>query len=58
MIDDQKVAFGSIMRTVRDCIRTGAKKTVIVEEGPGTGKSVLAINLLVKIHEFKLSVCN
>ncbi|WP_238916839.1 DUF2075 domain-containing protein [Clostridium sp. YIM B02555] len=49
MIEDQKVAFESIMRTVRDCIKNEKKKTIIVEGGPGTGKSVLAINLLVKI---------
>ena len=55
MIDDQKVAFESIMRTVRDCIKSGTKKTIIVEGGPGTGKSVLAINLLVKICNMNLN---
>ena len=55
MIDDQKVAFESIMRTVRDCIKNGTKKTIIVEGGPGTGKSVLAINLLVKICNMNLN---
>ena len=55
MIDDQKVAFESIMRTVRDCIENEKKKTIIVEGGPGTGKSVLAINLLVKICNMNLN---
>lgn len=55
MIDDQKVAFESIMRTVRDCVKSETKKTIIVEGGPGTGKSVLAINLLVKICNMNLN---
>ncbi|ALB46001.1 MULTISPECIES: DUF2075 domain-containing protein [Clostridium] len=55
MIDDQKVAFESIMRTVRNCIKSETKKTIIVEGGPGTGKSVLAINLLVKICNMNLN---
>ena len=48
MIDDQKLAFeyviGAIKSTPRD-----QKKVVIIEGGPGTGKSVVAINLLVKL---------
>ncbi|GKX65939.1 DUF2075 domain-containing protein [Inconstantimicrobium mannanitabidum] len=55
MIDDQKVAFESIMRTVRDCIKNDKKKTIIVEGGPGTGKSVLAINLLVRVCGMNLN---
>lgn len=38
MIDYQKTAFGSILRTVRDSIITGTKQTIIIERGPGTGK--------------------
>jgi DNA replication protein DnaC len=55
MIDDQKVAFESIRRTVRDCIKNEKKKTIIVEGGPWTGKSVLAINILVKICNMNLN---
>lgn len=55
MIDDQKVAFESIMRTVRKCIKENTKRTIIVKGGPGTGKSVLAINLLVKICNMSLN---
>ncbi|AQR90208.1 DNA/RNA helicase domain-containing protein [Clostridium saccharobutylicum] len=55
MIDDQKVAFESIMRTVRDCIKNEKKKTIIIEGVPGTGKSVLAVNLLVKICNMNLN---
>jgi DUF2075 family protein/nicotinamide riboside kinase len=55
MIDDQKVAYESIMRTVRSSIKNNEKKTIIIEGGPGTGKSVLAINLLVKICNMDLN---
>jgi len=52
MIDDQKVVFEqalSLARTARD---TGKKQVLIVRGGPGTGKSVVAINLLVRLtHE-------
>lgn len=46
MIDEQKVAFSTIKKTVEEAIETNQKYTIIVEGGPGTGKSVIAINLL------------
>ena len=46
MIDDQKVAFQKILRAYNLYLETGQKQVVIVEGGPGTGKSVIAINLL------------
>ncbi|MEJ2032842.1 MAG: DUF2075 domain-containing protein, partial [Deltaproteobacteria bacterium] len=53
LIDDQKVVFETAIRMARTC--SGEKKKVlVVEGGPGTGKSVVAINLLVALtgHEF------
>lgn len=44
LIDDQKVAHESIM--VADARASQKKQVVIVQGGPGTGKSVIAINLL------------
>jgi DUF2075 family protein/thymidine kinase len=48
MIDDQKVVYESIMDIVLNNPHQ-EKRTVIVEGGPGTGKSVVAINLLVQM---------
>lgn len=48
MIDDQKVVYESIMELVLDN-PNNEKRTIIVEGGPGTGKSVIAINLLVQM---------
>lgn len=52
MIDDQKVVFESIMDIVLDN-PNNEKRTVVIVGGPGTGKSVIAINLLVHMlnHE-------
>lgn len=49
MIDDQKIAYESILQVAKKCQEDGKKRTVIVEGGPGTGKSVIAINLLVEL---------
>lgn len=44
LIDDQKLAHESILEA--DARSTQQKQVVIVQGGPGTGKSVIAINLL------------
>lgn len=49
MIDDQKVAYEKILSTAIRCMADEKKRTVIVQGGPGTGKSVIAINLLVEL---------
>ena len=49
MIDDQKVAYEKILTTSMKCMEDGKKRTVIVQGGPGTGKSVIAINLLAEL---------
>lgn len=44
LIDDQKVVHETILAV--DARAAGRKQVVIVQGGPGTGKSVIAINLL------------
>ena len=48
MIDEQKLVYESALAMADEATETGAKKVLIVEGGPGTGKSVVAINLLVE----------
>ncbi len=48
MIDDQKLAYEAALE-VADLGQQGNKQVLIVEGGPGTGKSVVAINLLVEL---------
>lgn len=49
MIDDQKIVYETALEMARKSYRDGNKRVLIVKGGPGTGKSVLAINLLVKL---------
>ncbi|MDD6240116.1 MAG: DUF2075 domain-containing protein [Eubacteriales bacterium] len=49
LIDQQKVVYEEAMALARDCFKKKTKKVMIIEGGPGTGKSVLAINLLVEL---------
>ncbi len=48
MIDDQKVVFENAV-VMAQRADSGRKQVLIVEGGPGTGKSVVAINLLVAL---------
>ncbi len=47
MIDEQVVAYDYIMDAIRKSQSSGKKHVIIIQGGPGTGKSVLAINVLV-----------
>jgi uncharacterized protein len=49
MIDDQKVVYEEAVHLAKEALRTNTKQVLIVKGGPGTGKSVLAINLLVHL---------
>lgn len=48
LIDDQKVVFESVLSISASATEI-SKKVIIIEGGPGTGKSVVAINLLVEL---------
>ncbi|MBE0565773.1 MAG: DUF2075 domain-containing protein [Krumholzibacteria bacterium] len=54
MIDDQKLVFETAMGLARHAT-TDRKTVLIVEGGPGTGKSVVAVNLLVRLTEERLT---
>ena len=49
MLDEQKVVYESILDYSCQCQKDGKKRTIIVEGGPGTGKTVVAINLLAEL---------
>ena len=57
LIDEQLVAYSTILKLVENSISSDEKHTVIVKGGPGTGKSVIAINLLTKILNNGYSCC-
>ncbi|KAB8136813.1 DUF2075 domain-containing protein [Gracilibacillus oryzae] len=56
MIDDQKVVYEQAIYMAEEALRTGTKQVLVVKGGPGTGKSVLAINLLVELTKRQM-VC-
>ena len=53
LIDDQKVVFETALSRATYASET-SEQVVIVEGGPGTGKSVVAINLLVALNGRRL----
>ena len=50
MIDAQKIVYEYALRNAIDTVSSNNKNVMIVRGGPGTGKSVLAINLLVELN--------
>jgi len=54
MIDDQKLIFEEAVQLARQSYVDGKKRVLIVNGGPGTGKTVLAINLLVDLTKKNL----
>lgn len=46
LLDDQAVAFDICKQLMKQCLKDMKKRSVIIQGGPGTGKSVLAVNLL------------
>lgn len=55
LLDEQAVCFDMCIRTMLQCLKDNKKRTIIIQGGPGTGKSVLAVNLLM---HYLLSNCN
>lgn len=49
MIDEQKVVYEEILKQSRQSLEDGRKRTIIVKGGPGTGKTVVAVNLLAEL---------
>ncbi len=51
MIDEQKVAYEEILRHSLQSQKDMKKRTIIVKGGPGTGKTVIAVNLLAELTQ-------
>ena len=49
LLDDQKVTYEWALHLASRCQEDGKKRVFIVKGGPGTGKSVVAINLLCEL---------
>lgn len=55
LLDEQAVCFDMCVRTMLQCLKDQKKRTILIQGGPGTGKSVLAVNLLM---HFITCTCN
>ena len=53
MIDEQKVVYEEVLRLSGLCQKDGRKRTIICQGGPGTGKTVIAVNLLAELTQRK-----
>ena len=54
LLDEQQVAYNAIMDSVRSAGQNQHKVAFIVAGGPGTGKSVLAVNLVAELASLGL----
>ena len=55
LLDTQKVVHEDILHQARAIARGGDKRVLVVRGGPGTGKSILAVNLLSEITSMGMS---
>lgn len=49
LLDEQKVSFNSVLAGVAEAHRTQSKSVFLINGGPGTGKSVVALNLVAEL---------
>jgi SOS-response transcriptional repressor LexA len=56
LIDDQIAAYNAIMHKARELAKSRQKSVVIVKGGPGTGKSVIALEVMGELLRMKKTV--
>ena len=55
LLDEQAVIYDMCLKTMAQCKLDGRKRTIVIEGGAGTGKSVLAVNLLMEFISQQLN---
>jgi hypothetical protein len=55
LLDEQLVAFERVMAVAREAREQRKKTIVVIRGGPGTGKSVIALNLLARLSAEQLN---
>ncbi|MFS0886955.1 DNA/RNA helicase domain-containing protein [Aeromicrobium sp. 179-A 4D2 NHS] len=46
LVDEQQTAYSLVMRAIEKSYRANTKEVIVVQGGPGSGKSVIALSLL------------
>jgi DUF2075 family protein len=49
LLDTQLIAFDKVLAAVQRALKTGEKTILLIPGGPGTGKSVIALNLIAEL---------
>lgn len=55
LLDEQLIAFESVMNCAQEKIADRRKTAIIIRGGPGTGKSVIALNLMTRLASLGLN---
>jgi len=55
LLDEQLVVFDKVLALAKSGLNSGRRSVVLVKGGPGTGKSVIAINLMASLLEMGLN---
>jgi uncharacterized protein len=56
LLDEQLLSFDRVINLVKSGLNNNKKSVVIINGGPGTGKSVIAINLLAELSKLGKNV--
>ncbi len=56
LLDDQLIAYDKVITSVKEGLGRKQKRVILIKGGPGTGKSVIAINLLAELSSQGLNV--
>lgn len=51
LLDEQEVAFRAVLTQIRERSAVGERTAFLIRGGPGTGKSVIALNLVAALSE-------
>ena len=51
LLDEQRVSFNAVLTRVREAAAGDSRAVFLIRGGPGTGKSVIAINLLAALSD-------
>ena len=54
LLDEQLVVFDKVLACAKEGVQNGQKTVIVVRGGPGTGKSVIAMNLMAELLGQKL----
>jgi DUF2075 family protein len=56
LLDDQVTANNAIIDRAKKCVKAKGKSVIIIQGGPGTGKSVIALNAIAELLDRGLTV--